>query len=67
LLLKSPFEKRGDLGGFENLQGEEFMANAIIKKCNAVGAHPRVRPQCRADTWVRPYGEIAIRLGIGRE
>jgi hypothetical protein len=27
--------------------------------------HPRVRPQLRADTWVRPYEKIVVGLQIG--
>jgi hypothetical protein len=34
-------------------------------KCGTVGAHPRVRPQFRADTWVRPYKKIVVCLQIG--
>jgi hypothetical protein len=28
-----------------------------------VGAHPRVRPEYRADTWVRPYRGLGGRSG----
>ncbi len=39
------------------------------KKRGIVGAHPCVRPQSWADTWVRPYKKIVfcLRLGIRRK
>jgi thiol-disulfide isomerase/thioredoxin len=36
-----------------------ILYQVAVNRRQIAGAHPDVRPQARADTWVRPYGKIA--------